>query len=91
MSLYLRELGQASVPSAKAKRKLCSWGSQLELAKEFERGMDFSCSSVADEGDLLDEDVLSLTSYDPAGSALLALSQEEQDVTDEGEDDTEPS
>lgn len=36
--------------------------------------------------------MLSLTSSDPAGSALLASSQGEQDLADEGEDDiSEPS
>ena len=49
----------------------------MELAEEFEKGMAISHSSVADEGKLLDEDVLSLVFSDPAASALLASSQEE--------------
>lgn len=36
---------------------------------------------------LLDEDVLSLTSFDPAASALLASSQEEQEMAAEVEED----
>ncbi len=35
-------------------------------------GINISRSSAADESKLLEEDVLSLTSFDPAGSALLA-------------------
>lgn len=39
--------------------------------------------SVADEGEWLDEDVLLLTSSDPAVTALLDSSQEKQDVAAE--------
>lgn len=42
--------------------------------------MAISHSSVADEGELLDEDLLLLTSSDLAVSAPLASSQEEQAV-----------
>lgn len=71
--------------TAEAARRLRSWGSQRELADQFERGVNL-------EGELLEEDVLSLTSSDPAGSALQASSQGEQDLADEGEDDvSEPS
>ncbi len=38
---------------------------------EFERGIKILRSSAADESKLLEEDVLCLTSSDPAGSALL--------------------
>ncbi len=48
-----------------------------------------SRSSAADKGKLLEEDVLSLTSSDPAGSALLAHGQEWAD--EGGEDISEPS
>ncbi|ROL45311.1 hypothetical protein DPX16_0969 [Anabarilius grahami] len=46
--------------------------------------------SAADEGELLDNDVLSLTSSDPSASALLALSPREQEVAVE-EEEGEPS
>ncbi len=42
----------------------------MELADEFERGIKISRSSAADKSKLLEEDVLRLTSSDPAGSAL---------------------
>lgn len=50
-------------------------------------------SSVADEGELLEENVLSLTSSDTAGSALQPSSHDEQEMTEEGEEfkKTEPS
>ncbi len=56
----------------------------MELADKFERGINFLRSSAADEDKLLEEDVLSLTSSDPAGSALLTPGQE---WADEGEED----
>ncbi len=76
LSLFSRELGQSSAPRGsgpavpEAARRLRSWGSQMELADEFERGIKITRSSAADENKLLKEDVLSLTSSDPAGSAL---------------------
>ncbi len=78
MSLFSKELGQSSAPrglgpaAAEAARRLRSWGSQMELADESAGGINISRSSEADESKLLEEDVLSLTSSDPAGSALLA-------------------
>lgn len=48
--------------------------------------MDLSHSSAADTRELLDQDMLSLVSSDPADSALLGASQEEQDVAEEGEE-----
>ncbi len=45
----------------------------MELADESVGGMNILRSSAADESKLLEEDVLSLTSSDPAGSALMAL------------------
>lgn len=50
------------------------WGSQVELAEEFERGINLLHSSAADENELLEE-----------ASALLASSQDEQEMADEGE------
>ncbi len=64
----------------------------MELADEFERGVNLSHTSADDESELRGEDVLSLTSSDPAGSTLLASGQSEQDLADEGEDGAfEPS
>ncbi len=82
LSLFLRELGKSSATrgsspaGVEAAMKLRSGRSQMELADEFERGINLSLSSVADESELLEKDVLSLTSSDPAGSALLAPGQE---------------
>ncbi len=59
----------------------------MELADEFESGVNLSRSSALDESELRGEDVLSLTSSEPAGSALLASGQSEQGLADEGEDD----
>ncbi len=95
MSLFSRELGQSSAPrgsgpaAAEAARRLRSWGSQMELADEAVRGTNISRPSAADESELLEEDVLSLTSSDPAGSALLAHGQEWAD--EDEEDISEPS
>ncbi len=78
MSLFSREFGQSSAPrgsgpaAAETARRLRSWGSQMELADESAGGINISRSSAADESKLLEEDVLSLASSDPAGSALLA-------------------
>lgn len=51
----------------------------MELAEEFERAVDLLRDSVADESELLVEDVLSSTSSGPAASALPA----EQEVADD--------
>ncbi len=78
MYLFSRKLGQSSAPcgsgpaAAEAARRLRWWGSQMELADESAGGINISRSSAADKSKLLEEDVLSLTSSDPAGSALLA-------------------
>ncbi len=40
------------------------------------------CSLVTDESELLDDNAISLTSSDPATSALLAPNQEEQKMLD---------
>ncbi len=48
LSLFSRELGQSSAPrgsgpaAAEAARRLRSWGSQMELADEFEREIKIS-------------------------------------------------
>ncbi len=95
LSLFSRELGQSSAPrgsgpaAAEAARRLKFWGSQMELADEFEGEIKILRSSAADGGQLREEDVLSLTSSDPAVSALLTPGQE---WADEGEEDiSEPS
>ncbi len=78
-ALFSRELGRSSAPrgsgpdAAEAvRRRLRLRRLQMELANESERGIFISRSSAADESELLEEDVLSVTSSDPAGSALLA-------------------
>ncbi len=77
-SLFSRESGQSSAPrgsgpaDAEAARRLRSWGLQMKLADESAGRINISRSSAADESKLLEEDVLSLTYFDPAGSALLA-------------------
>lgn len=81
---FSNELRQASVPggsgpAATEAQWSRTWGSQVELAEDFEQGMSLSQSS-------LDEDILLLESSDPTDSALLATSQKEQDVAAEGED-----
>ncbi len=54
-------------------RRLSSQRSQIKLANEFEREEFFILRSIAaDKSELREEDVLSVTSSDPAGSALLA-------------------
>ncbi len=78
-----------SGPAAEAARRLRSWGSQMELADESAGGINILRASAADESKLLEEDVLSLTSSDPAGSALLAHGQEW--VDEDEEDISEPS
>lgn len=88
----MRDLGQTSAPggagpaAAEAQKRLRSCGSQVKLAEDFKQGKSHSQSSATDASALLDEDVFSLESSNPADSALLALSLEEQDVAVEGED-----
>ncbi len=98
LSLFSRESGQPSLPrgsgpaAAEASRRLQSWGSQVELADKFEKGMSIShFSSAAGESELRDDDVLSLMSSDPAVSALLASSQDEQEEAVEIDDVSEHS
>ncbi|KAL0160129.1 hypothetical protein M9458_043854, partial [Cirrhinus mrigala] len=56
-------------------RKLSSWGSQVDLADKLDKGLSLEL--------LDDDDVISLTSSDPAASALLGFTQEEQELLDE--------
>ncbi|KAL0152305.1 hypothetical protein M9458_052028 [Cirrhinus mrigala] len=98
LSLFSREEGQLPVPrgsgpsAAEARRKMSSWGSQVDLADELKKGLSLSRASVAGEDELLaDDDVVSLTSSDPAASALLGPSQEEQEMLEDEEAEAEPS
>ncbi len=67
-----------SIPSfsgpaaAEAVRRLISRRSQMELVNQLREEFFISCSSAADKSKLREEDVLSVTASDPAGSALLA-------------------
>lgn len=58
----------------------------MDLADELKKGLSLSRSSVMDKSELLDDDTISLTSSDPAASALLSPSQEEQEMLDEDEE-----
>ncbi len=76
---FSRELGRSSAPrrsgpvAAEAVKRLSSRRSQMKLRTSFEREEFFiSRSTAADESELREEDVLSVTSSDPAESALLA-------------------
>ncbi len=97
-SLFSRKEGQPSVSRgsgpavAEARRRTSYWGLQMDLDDEIERGLSFSRSSAANEGELLDyDDAISLTSSDPAASALLGSVQEEQEMSKGKEVETEPS
>ncbi len=97
LSLFSRKEGQPSASRgsgptvAEARRRMSSWGSQAELADELERGLSFSRSSAANEGELLDDDAISLTSSDPAAGALLGYAQEEQEMSEGEEAEAEPA
>ncbi len=102
LSLFSRKEGQPSVSCssrptvAEAWRGMSSWGSQADLADELERGLSFSCSSGANEGEWLDDDdAISLTSSDPAAGALLGYvlgyAQEEQEMSEGDEAEAEPA
>ncbi|XP_048039521.1 uncharacterized protein LOC125264325 [Megalobrama amblycephala] len=80
--------GRSGPARAEAERRLHSWGSQVELAAKFERGVTVSQPQAAAGGDELldDDDAISLTSSDPGASALLAESPREQEmVLEKGE------
>ncbi|KAL0180337.1 hypothetical protein M9458_025779, partial [Cirrhinus mrigala] len=75
--------GQPPVPrgsgpsAAEARRKMSSWGSQVDLADELKKGtFPFTCL-------LADDDVVSLTSSDPAAK--------EQEMLEDEEAEAEPS
>ncbi|KAL0148247.1 hypothetical protein M9458_056479 [Cirrhinus mrigala] len=98
LSLFSRKEGQPSAPrgsgpsAAEARRKMSLWGSQADLAEELKKGLSLSRSSAGDEDELLDDDdVISLTSSDPAASALLGPTQEEQEMSEGEEAEAEPS
>ncbi len=98
LSLFSRKEGQPSVswgsgPAvAEARRRMSLWGSQTDLADELETGLFFLRSVAANQGELLDYDVaISLTSSDPAASALLGSAQDKQEMSVEDEVETEPS
>ncbi len=78
--------------AAEARRRMKSWGSQLDMADELERARPFSRASAENESELLDcDDAIFLTSSDSAASALLGYAQEEQEMFEGKEVETEPS
>ncbi len=98
LSLFSRKERQPSASrdsgptAAEARRRMKSWGSQLDLADELERDRPFSRASAENESELLDcDDAIFLTSSDSAASALLGYAQEEQEMFEGEEVETEPS
>ncbi len=98
LSLFSRKEGQPSASrnsgptTAEARRRIKSWGSQLDMVDELERDRSFSCVSAKKESELLDcDDAIFLTSSDSAASALLGYAQEEQEMFEGEEVETEPS
>ncbi len=98
LSLVSRKEGQPSAsrdsgPTAtEAQRRMKSWGSQADLADELERELSLSHESAGNEGEPLDYgDTISLTSSDPAASALLGYAQKEQEMSEGEEAETELS
>ncbi len=98
LSLFSRKEGQPSASrdsgptAAEARRRLKSWGSQLDMADELDRDRPFSRASTENESELLDcDDAIFLTSSDSAASALLGYAQEEQEMFEGEEVETEPS
>ncbi len=98
LSLFSRKGGQPSAScdsgptAAEARRRMKSWGSQLDVADELERDRPFSRASAENESELLDcDDAIFLTSSDSAASALLGYAQEEQEMFEGEEVETEPS
>ncbi len=88
LSLFSSKEGQRdSRPTvAEARRRMKSWVLQVYLADELERELSLSHESARNEGEPLDhDDAISLTSSDPAASALLGYAQEEQEMGDEVE------
>ncbi len=69
LSLFSRKEGQLSASrdsgptAAEARRRIKSWGSQLDMADELERDRPFLRASAENESELLDcDDVIFLTS-----------------------------
>ncbi len=98
LALFSRNEGQPSASrnlrptAAEARRRMKLWGSQVDLADELERELSLLRASAENEGELLDcDDAISLTSSDPAASALLGYAQEEQEMFEGEEFETEPS
>ncbi len=98
LSLFSRKEGQLSASrdssptAAEARRRMKSWGSQADLADEFERELSLSHESAKNESEPLDyDDVISLTSSDPEASALLGYAQEEQEMSESENVETELS
>ncbi len=98
LSLFSRKEGQPSASrdlsptAAEARRRMKSWGSQVDLADEFEGELSLSHESAKYESEPLDyDDVISLTSSDPAASALLGCAQEEQEMSEIEDVETELS
>ncbi len=98
LSLFSRKEGQPSAsrdsgPTAtEARRRMKSWGLQVDLADELERELSLSYKSAGNEGEPLDyDDAISLTSSDPAASALLGYAQKEQEMSEGEEAETELS
>ncbi len=98
MHFFSRKEGQPSASHnskptvAEARRRMKSWGSQVDLADELERELSLSHESAKNEGEPLDyDDVMFLTSSDPAASALLGYAPEEQEMSESEEVETELS
>ncbi len=98
LSLFSRKEGQPSASRdpgptvTEARRRMKSWGSQADLADELERELSLSHESAGNEGESLDYgDAISLTSSDPAASALLGYAQKEQELSEGEEAETELS
>ncbi len=92
LSLFSSKEGQPSASRdlrptvAEARRGIKSWGSRVDLADELERELSLSHESARNESEPLDyDDVISLTSSDPAASALLGYTQDEQEEDEEVE------
>ncbi len=95
LSLFSRKEGQPSASRdsrptvAEARRRMKS---QADLADELERELSLSHESAKNEGEPLNyDDVISLTSSDPAASALLGYAQEEQEMSENEDVETELS
>ncbi len=98
LSLFSRKEGQPSASrdsgptAAEARRRMKSWGSQLDLVDELERDRPFSRTSAENKSELLVcDDAIFLTSSDSAASALLGYAQEEQEMFEGEKVETEPS